>query len=69
MKNKNEGLLVAVCLFFVIFLAPFNLMMSLFLALALLSGYLAYRLMGRKKATVRKAKAKRSVKKGKSKRK
>lgn len=64
MQNKNEGLLVAICLFFVVFLAPFNLMMSLFLALALLSGYLAYRLMGNKKV-----KAKRSVKKGKSKRK
>lgn len=49
MKNKNESLLVAISLFFVVFLAPFNLMMALFLALALLSGYLAYRLMGRKK--------------------
>jgi len=46
MQNKNEGLLVAICLFFVVFLAPFDPMMSLFLALALLSGYLAYRLMG-----------------------
>lgn len=53
MKNKNEGLLVAVSLFFAVFLAPFNLMMALFLALALLSGYVAYRLMGGKKSPKR----------------
>lgn len=60
MKNKNESLLVAISLFFVMFLAPFNLMMSLFLALALLSGYLAYRLMGRKKV-IKKGKSRRKV--------
>ena len=60
MKNKNEGLLVAISLFFVIFLAPFNLMMALFLALALLSGYLAYRLMGGKKS-LKKTKGRRKV--------
>jgi len=61
MQNKNEGLLVAICLFFVVFLAPFDPMMSLFLALALLSGYLAYRLMGRKKAIVRKKSKRKGV--------
>jgi len=69
MKTKNEGLLVAICLFFVVFLAPFDLMMSLILALAFLSGYLAYRLMWRKKTVTRKAIAKKSTKKGKSRRK
>ncbi len=69
MKNRNESLLAAVCLFFVIFLAPFNLLMSFLLALALLSGFLAYRMMGKKMLIEPKATTKKKTKKSKSRRK